>query len=442
TVNKFTGDGAMALFGAPLAHEDHARRACYAALQLRDDLDAYARDVRVEHGLSFSVRMGLNSGEVVVGSVGDDLHMDYTAIGHTVGLAARMEGLAEPGKPYLSANTAALVEGFFQLEDVGDLHVKGVQEPVTTFALLGVGAARTRLDAAMARGLSRFVGRADEMAALEAALARVEEGGQGGQVVGVVAEPGLGKSRLCHEFAERCRARGIQVTVGSGTAHGRRVPLLPVLEMLRDYFGIQDGDDGLVARAKVAGRLLLLDDEFRDALPVVFDFLGIPDPDRPVPDGMGPQARQRALFAALRRLVHARAGEGPGLLVVEDLHWLDPGSDEFLRNLVESMPGARTMLVVNFRPEYRAHWMQKSYFQQLPLVPLGAAAVADLVEALLGRDPSLDGVAELIAARTGGNPFFVEEVVQGLIESGTLVGCQGAYKLARSIEEIEIPATV
>jgi class 3 adenylate cyclase/tetratricopeptide (TPR) repeat protein len=439
TVNKFTGDGAMALFGAPIAHEDHGRRACYAALHLRDALTEYAREVRRDHGLSFSVRMGLNSGEVVIGTVGDDLHMDYTALGHTVGLAARMEALAEPGKPYLTKHTAALVEGYFELEDVGDLRVKGVHEPVQTYALAGVGAARTRLDAAAARGLSRFVGRETELTALETALERVEDAGQ---VVAVVAEAGLGKSRLCREFAERCQARGMTVTVGTGVAHGRSVPLLPVLEMLRDYFGIADGDDPRSAREKIAGRLLLIDDSFRDALPVLFDFMGVPDPDNLPPAQMTPEARQRALFAMLARLVHAGTGDGPTLIVVEDLHWLDPGSEAFLRNLIDSLPGAQTLVVVNFRPEYRGDWMQKSYVQQLPLVPLGAAEVGELVSELIGTDPSVDGLPELIAERTGGNPFFIEEVVRALVENGSLVGAEGGYRLAHSIGTIEIPATV
>ena len=439
TVNKFTGDGAMAFFGAPIAHEDHARRACYAALRLRDALAEYGRELRREHGLGFSVRLGLNSGEVVVGAVGEDLQMEYTAIGHTVGLAARMEALAEPGKPYLTARTAGLVEGFFELEDLGELRIKGTQEPVHAYGLRGVGAARTRLDAAAARGLSPFVGRDSELAALEAALARAE---QSGQVVGVVAEAGVGKSRLCREFADRCRQRGLRVTVGAGVAHGRRVPLLPVIEMLRGYFGITGEDDAAAARAKVAGRLLLLDEAFRDALPVLFDFLGVPDPERPVPAQMVPEARQRTLFAATRRLVHAAAGEGPGLIVVEDLHWLDPGSEAFLSNLVDSLPGARTLLVVNFRPEYQAGWMQHSYYEQLPLVPLDREAIARLVRALVGPDPSLDGLSELVADRTGGNPFFVEEVVQDLVESGCLEGGRGAYRLARAIGEIEIPASV
>jgi class 3 adenylate cyclase/tetratricopeptide (TPR) repeat protein len=439
TVSKFTGDGAMALFGAPIAHEDHAVRACYAALHVRDRLRDYAAGIRRDHGLSFSVRMGVNSGEVVVGSMGQDLDLEFTAIGNTVGLASRMEALAEPGKPCLTTATAALVDGYFELEDLGEVAVKGVSEPVRTYALLGVGAARTRLDAARGRGLSRFVGRDDEMALLESALERAE---RDGLVVGVVAEPGVGKSRLCQEFADACRQRGMTVTEGRGVAHGQRIPLLPAIEMMRGYFGVAEHDDARAARESVAGRLLLLDEGFRDALPVVFDFLGVPDPDTPVPAQMNPEARQRALFGVVRRLVEARPGEGPGLIVVEDLHWLDPGSEAFLENLVGSLPGSRTLLVANFRPEYRAEWMRTSYYQQLPLLPLGPEAIAALVRDLIGEDPSLDGVGELLAERTAGTPFFIEEVVQGLVESGALEGERGRYRLTRSIEELAIPPTV
>ena len=439
TVNKFTGDGAMALFGAPIAHEDHAAQACYAALHLRDRLHDYSAEIRREHGLGFLVRMGLNSGEVVVGSMGRDLDLDFTAIGNTVGLAARMEALAEPGKPCLAASTASLVAGYFELEDLGEVAVKGVEGPIRTHALLGVGTARTRLQAAGPQGLSRFVGRDEELAALEAAL---EQADRAGQVVGVVAEAGFGKSRLCQEFVELCRARGIQVTEGRGVAHGRRIPLLPVIEMMRAYYGVEEQDDARAAREKIAGRLLLLDESFRETLPVVFDFLGVPDPDNPPPAQMNPEARQRALFGVVRRLVEARAGEGVGVLLVEDLHWLDPGSEAFLENLVESLPGSRTLLVANFRPEYRSGWTQRSYYQQLPLLPLSPDAITALVEDLIGGDPSLDGVAELLAERTGGVPFFIEEVVQGLVEDGTLEGERGAYRLTHSIDEIAIPPTV
>jgi class 3 adenylate cyclase len=437
TVNRFTGDGAMALFGAPTAHEDHARRACHAALRLQEALADYGRELKRDHGLEFAVRLGLNSGEVVVGVVGQNLEMEYTAIGHTVGLAARMQEAAEPGKPYLTGTTATLVAGHFALEDLGELHVKGAREPVHAFALTGVGAARTRLDAAAGRGFSPLVGRGPDLAALEAALNRARTGGQ---VVGVVAEPGAGKSRLCREFAERCRERGIRVTVGGGLARGRRMPLLAVIEMLRAYFGITTDDDPQAARAKVTD--VLVGEDGGELLPVLFEFLGVPDPDRPMPAQMAPEARQRALFTAMRRIVEAAPEEGPTLLVIEDLHWLDDGSEAFLANLVESLPGTRTLLVVNFRPEYQAEWMRRSYYEQLPLAPLERDQTATLVEALAGRDPSLDGLAELIAERTGGNPFFIEEVVQRLAETGSLDGARGDYRLTHAIDEIDIPPSV
>jgi class 3 adenylate cyclase/tetratricopeptide (TPR) repeat protein len=438
TVNQFTGDGAMALFGAPIAHEDHARRACYAVLHLRDELEAYARSVRRDYGLSFSVRMGLNSGEVVVGGIGHDLNLEYTAIGNVVGLAARMEALAEPDKPYLTKSTAALVEGYFELEDVGELQVKGLPAPVHAYALVGVGSARTRLDISAGRGLSRFVGRFAEFEELEAAYERSRASGR---VVGVMADAGFGKSRLCREFIESCRTRGINITEGRGIAHGRRIPLLPVIRMLRDYFGIEEDDDSRVAREKIAGRLLLIDDSFRATLPVLFDFLGVGDPDRQAPQ-MGPEARERALFAAISRLVGARADEGGGVILVEDLHWLDPGSEAFLANLIESLPGTATLVVVNFRPEYSADWMTKSYYQPLRLLPLPREATAALVRDLIGDDPSLDGLGELIAERTGGNPFFIEEVVRSLVDSESLIGRRRAYRLAQSIDQLEIPPTV
>src|SRR5437899_6697118 len=233
TVNQFTGDGIMALFGAPIAHEDHAQRACHAALHLGAELRRYAHDLRRERGLSFSVRMGLNSGDVVVGTIGDDLRMDYTAQGHTVGLAARMEQLAGADRVYLTEHAAALVSGYFRLRDLGPVAVKGVRDPLRVYELEGLGTLRTKLDVSRARGFSRFVGREGETATLEAALARAAAGD--GQVVGVVAEAGVGKSRLCYEFVQRCRARGIPVHEAHGAAHGKVVPYLLVLDFLRGY---------------------------------------------------------------------------------------------------------------------------------------------------------------------------------------------------------------
>jgi Adenylate and Guanylate cyclase catalytic domain/AAA ATPase domain len=307
TVNEYRGDGIMALFGAPIAHEDHAQRACYSALSLQDDLRRYANELRVEKGISFSVRMGLNSGEVVVGKIGDDLRMDYTALGHTASLAARMEQIAAPDHAYLTEHTAKLIEGMLTLQDLGRMTVKGVKEPVGVYELGGVGRLRSRLEVSRARGFSRFVGRSDEIASLQAALARAIAGK--GQVVGVVAEPGVGKSRLCMEFTEHCRSRGIAVYEAHGVSHGKAIPFLPILELFRGFFGITEQDSDQAAREKIAGRFVLLDKALHDALAPTFEFLGVPDPEHPAPR-IDPDARQRQLFAIVkqqpRRSVAAR----------------------------------------------------------------------------------------------------------------------------------------
>ncbi|MFI4977890.1 MAG: ATP-binding protein [Solirubrobacterales bacterium] len=439
TVDKFTGDGIMALFGAPLAHEDHAQRACWAALTLQRELAAYAAEVRRAEGLSFSVRMGINSGEVVVGQIGEDLRVEYTAVGHTVGLAQRMESLAEPGRAYLTEQTAKLVSGYLDLDDLGEFDVKGVSEPVRVHALAGAGGAHTRLDISRARGFSRFVGRGDELATLDAALEQAREGS--GVVVGVVGEAGVGKSRLCHEFVERARRRGIPVYEAQGQAHGREIPFLPVLQMMRSYFAIAESDSDQQAREKIAGRLLLLDETFAESLPLVFDFLAVPDPHRPAPR-MDPDARQRALLEMVKRLVHTSSQSNPGINLLEDAHWFDPGTELFVTQFVEAIQGSRTLGILNFRPEYSAPWMRKSYYRQISLAPLGSEAIRALLVELLGEDPSLNGLPDLIQERTAGNPFFIEEVVRALAESGNIEGKRGDYRLVRPVEETGVPPTV
>jgi class 3 adenylate cyclase len=439
TVNQFTGDGIMALFGAPIAHEDHAQRACWAALHLRGTLRTYADQLRVEHGLSFAVRMGLNSGEVVVGRIGDDLRMDYTAQGHTVGLAQRMEQLAEPGKALLTEHTARLVQGLFALRDLGPARVKGATAPVRLHELLEVGPMRTRLDVSRARGFSRFVGRTDELTGVEAALARALDGD--GRVVGVVGEPGVGKSRLCDELVERARARGITVHTARAVAHGATIPFLPVLELLRGIVGITADDDDEAARRKIAGTAVRLDPALTDALPLLFDLLGVADPADPLPR-MDPETRQERVAAMLKRLVRARSRREAVVILFEDLHWIDAASAVFLEDLVEAVVGTRTLLLVNFRPEYGTPWKERPYYEEIALVPLGPAAIAELLGDLLGSDPSLPDLAERIRVHTGGNPFFIEETVAALAEAGTLVGAKGAYRLAGSTAELVLPATV
>ena len=439
TVDKFTGDGIMAVFGAPVAHEDHARRACYAALQMLDDVSDYAAELRRGPGLNFSTRIGINSGEVVAGAIGRGDTGEYTAIGHTVGLAQRMEALAEPGKAYVTDHTAELAAGFLDLEDLGEFGIKGVSQPVRVFELAGVGQARSRFDLSRERGFSSFVGRAREMSALEAALESAKAGGGG--AVGLVAEPGVGKSRLCHEFGQRCREDGLEVFEAQAQAHGASTPFMPVLQMLRAFFGIGEREPEQLSREKIAGRALLLDPSFAEDLPLMFDFLGVPDPDRPVGQ-MSPDARQRALGRIVCRLVNAPSRRKTLVLLIEDLHWIDEGSNLMLADLVGSIEGTNTLAVVNFRPEYTPPWAGSAAYREITLEPLAREDTRELLSDLAGEDPSLDGLDEPIHERTRGNPFFIEEIVRELAEAGYLEGERSAYRLARPIEDAGVPVTV
>jgi class 3 adenylate cyclase len=439
TVNQYTGDGIMALFGAPIAHEDHAQRACFAALHLLERLREFGRAVRRDHGLDFSSRIGLNSGEVVVGKIGDDLRMDYTAQGTTVGLAQRVEALAEADACFVAPATEAQAAGYFAFEDLGPFRVKGSAEPLRVYRLAGVGAARNRFDVARSRGLSRFVGRAREIDVLDAALSAARGGH--GAVVGVVAQAGTGKSRLCFEFLQSCRAAGFAVHEGRAVAHGKSIPLMPILEIFRSYFGIEASDDDRAAREKIAGRLLLLDESFRDVLPVLFDFLGVADPARPLPR-IDAEARNRLLTSVSRRLLRQAPAERPALILVEDLHWLDGASEAWLREWVEAVAGMHALLVVNYRPEYRAEWIAHSHVRQIALAPLGPDAIRELLVDLLGTDASTQGLAAAVHARSGGNPFFAEEIVRALIDAGRLTGERGHYRLVAPLESLGIPDSV
>ncbi|MGE0337145.1 MAG: adenylate/guanylate cyclase domain-containing protein [Gammaproteobacteria bacterium] len=439
TINQYTGDGIMALFGAPVAHEDHAQRACYAALHLQHRLRRYGDELRIDPGVNFSFRLGLNSGAVVVGRIGDDLRMDYTAQGHTVGLAQRMEQLAPADGIALSQHTHHAVEGFFEARSLGPVSVKGVAAPVEVYVLEGAGLHRTRLDTARARGLTRFVGRNAETDALETALQHSLAGM--GRVAAVVGEPGVGKSRLCAEFVERCRASNLRVFAAHCPAHGRTIPYLPLLELLRNLFGISDRESPEEARQKIAGSLALLDEGFVEDRALVLDFLGVADPRTP-PLQFSPEVRQRRLFTFIRRLLQVRSEAEPIVLLIDDLHWIDPGSDLFVAQIVEAVSTTRTMLLVNFRPEYTADWLRKSWVLQLPMVPLGGDSLAELVQDWVGSSPSVTRLHARIGERCGGNPFFAEEIVLSLIDTGRLVGRRGAYELTTDIDAIEVPATV
>src|SRR2546421_6067489 len=439
TINQYTGDGIMALFGAPIAHEDHAQRACAAALDLARRLGALAEDVRRESGLDFAVRMGLNSGEVVVGSIGDDLRMDYTAQGHVVGLAARVQQLAPPGGITVTDQTAHLAAGFFGLVDRGPQSLKGASGRVRVFELRGPGQIRSRLESSRARGFSRFVGRERELASLERSLREAQSGRP--KVVLVSAEPGAGKSRLCHELVER--ARGVALHYARALSHGRMLPFHVIVALARSLFGVGEGASPSDVRDAVRRGLGNAQPD-PIALDFWLDLLGVSD-HVPAPSGLDPDARRTRLFRSLLELIQARARRELTLLWVEDLHWLDPASEAALEMLTERLlatesAGSRILIIATTRPEYRPVW--SSRVEALSLAPLGLQDARTLLGDWLGSDDTLTPLRARIEARARGNPLFVEEMIRSLVERGVLRGERGAYGLAAPIEEITLPETV
>jgi class 3 adenylate cyclase len=439
TVNQVMGDGIMALFGAPLAHEDHAVRACYAALRMQESVNRYADGVRRTEGVPIQIRVGLNSGEVVVGAVGNDLKMDYTAIGQTVHLAARMEQMAMPGAIMMTPDTLRLSEGYVQVKSLGPVNVKGLSEAVEVYEVTGAGAARTRLQAAAARGLTRFVGRDAETEQLRKALeqARADHG----QVVGVVGEPGLGKSRLFFEFIHSHRTQGWLILESRSVSYGKATPYLPVIDLLKAYFKIPDRNDQREIREKITGKLLTLDKALEPPLPAFLSLLDVAVEDQQW-QNLDPSQRRQRTLDAIKRLFLRESLVQPVILVFEDLHWIDSETQAFLDSVIDSLPTAPLLLLVNYRPEYQHGWGSKTYYRQLRIDPLPPESAEELLLAVLGDDATLRPLKQLLIERTEGNPFFLEESIRTLIETKALLGERGNYRLSGSLEITRVPATV
>jgi class 3 adenylate cyclase/tetratricopeptide (TPR) repeat protein len=439
TVNQVMGDGIMALFGAPLTREDHAVRACYAGLRMQESVKRYAEEVHRTAGVPLHIRVGVNSGEVVVRSIGSDLRMDYTAVGQTTNVAARLEQMAMPGSIFVSPGTMRLAEGYVVVTSLGPRPVKGLDAPLEVFEVVGAGTVRSRLQAAAVRGLTRFAGRASELEQLREALDRAGRGR--GQVVAVVGEPGVGKSRLVWEVIHSHRVNGWLVVQSGAVSHGKATAYLPVIDLLRVYFGIDSRDDARRIREKVSGKALTLAPALGSAVPALLALLDVPVDD-PAWQTLDPAQRRQQTLDAVKRVLLRESEVQPLIVVVEDLHWIDGETQAVLDGLVEGLPAARVLLLVNYRPEYSHGWGGKTYYRQLRIDPLPPESADDLLAALLGTDAAVGPLKRLLIERTEANPLFLEESVQALVETGSLAGERGAYRLTRPVEQLAIPATV
>jgi class 3 adenylate cyclase/tetratricopeptide (TPR) repeat protein len=439
TVNQVMGDGIMALFGAPIAHEDHAVRACYAALRMQESVKVYAEEVRRSHGTVLKIREGLNSGDVVVRLIGSDLRMDYTAVGQTTHMAARMEQLATPGMVLLTANTLRLAEGYVTVEPKGLVPVKGLDAPIEVYDLAGVGPRASRFHGGAPGPLTRFVGREMELEELRHAMGRIPGGH--GHVVAIVGEPGVGKSRLIWEITDSPRAHGWLVLRAGSVSYRTATSYLLIIDLLKRYFAIDDRDGLVVAREKMLSKLSSLDHRPEADLPALLSLLDLPTDD-PAWLGLDPIQRRRRTVDGVIQLLARASQVQPLLIVLEDLHWIDLESQALLDALVDRLPAFRLLLIVDYRPEYTHVWGRHAWYTELRLSPLPPDGAEALLGSLLGPDPGLDPVRHVLVARTGGNPFYLEESVRDLVESGTLVGVAGAYRMARPLPARKVPPTV
>lgn len=438
TVNQYTGDGIMALFGAPIAHEDHALRACMAAVQLRSELRHYFDELRRSDAVNLSARVGMNSGFVVVGSIGDDLRMDYTAQGHTVNLAARFEQLCEPGEIYLSGDTAELVQEHAQLRPLGDLHIRGLDDPVAGYALEAVAGDRTRLDRSRARGLSRLVGREQELTRLKHWFDQLADGdcAHNRQLV-ISGDAGIGKSRLCEEFLRSCEAPDVRILRATGVPYQSALPLFPVAGLFRSLFAIREDEPAASLRQRIAGELVLAKPALRETLPAVFDLLGIAQAGD-LRRELTPELRRRLLIDAL---IGALTVDGQRFIIcIDDIHWLDERSEQLLKELAARCCELPGVFLVNHRPGLAAPWL--AGIETIALRPLDAADMHRLAMDWLDDGEAEQALASQLAERAAGNPYFVEETLHSLRSAGQLTGERGALRVTGPVEALALPETV
>jgi class 3 adenylate cyclase/tetratricopeptide (TPR) repeat protein len=439
TINQFMGDGIMALFGAPVAHEDHAQRACHAALAVQRSLEGYSEELEKRFGLEFKMRVGLNSGPVVVGSIGDDLRMDYTAIGDTTNLAARMESMARAGTIVGTAYTYKLARDYFDFTFLGKVQVKGKKEVQEVYELIKASDVKTRIEAAVARGLTRFVGRTREAETLKEAYNKAQSGS--GQVVGVVGEAGVGKSRLLLELRNMLPKGEYTYMEGRCLHYGGSMAYLPILDILRSYFNIKEGDREAEIKEKMEEKVLQLDENLKSTFPPFQEVFSIKVEDQTYLI-VEPQEKRMRTFEAIRNLLVRESQNRPLVLAVEDLHWIDKSSEEFLDYLIGWLANTQILLILIYRPEYTHQWGSKSYYSKIGLDQLSTKTSAELVQSILEGAEVLPELREFILNRAAGNPLFMEELTHTLLENGAIEKKDDQYVLSKTVEEIQVPDTI
>ncbi|HKV55114.1 MAG TPA: adenylate/guanylate cyclase domain-containing protein [Candidatus Binataceae bacterium] len=434
---RTTGDGIFALFGAPVAYEDHPQRALYAALYLQQELRAYGRERATKRLPVLQARVGVHTGEVVAYTGVASGNLEYRLIGHTANLASRIEGIAPVGSIATSEDTRRLCEGYFELRDLGPVTIKGVSARIKVYEIIGLGPLRSHFEVSARRGLTRFVGREDELEQMRRAREQAQSGR--GQIVAVVAEAGTGKSRLFYEFKAAIPG-DCKILEAYSVSHGKASAWLPVLELLRSYFGLIEHDDAGARRSKIQNKLKELDPTLTETLPYLFGLLGLiegPDPHAQ----MDPQIKRQHTLDTIKRILLCESLNQPLVVIFEDLHWIDEQTQALLDLIADSIATARVLLLVNYRPECRHVWGNKSYYSQLALTALDQAGTVSMLTALLGEAVELNPLKRLIVERTGGNPFFIEEIVQALFEDGALIR-NGIVKVTRSLSQLRLPTTV
>ncbi|MCJ7808313.1 MAG: AAA family ATPase, partial [Dehalococcoidia bacterium] len=439
TIDKFTGDGVMALFGAPLAHEDHAQHACYAALAIQRVIKEYGEKIGKDCGVEFKMRIGLNSGPVIVGSVGNDLRMDYTAIGDTVNLASRMQTTAKPGTVLISSDTHKIARDFFRFEPLGKVEVKGKEEPVEAYQLLEASEVETRIEASVARGLTKFAGRQREIAALKEAFERAQSGS--GQVVCIVGEAGVGKSRLLLELRDVLPKEEYTYLEGHCLHYGGSMSYLPIMDILRAYFDIEEGDREFVIKKKIIERIEQLDGKLEEILPPLHEILSLKVEDEGYIN-LDLQKKRERTFEAIRDLLIRESEKKPIIIAVEDLHWIDKTSEDFMTYLIGWLANARIMLVLLYRPEYTHLWASKSCYSQIRVDQLSLNSSAELVQSMLVEGEVAPELRELILTRAAGNPLFMEEFTHTLLENGCIQRKNHEYVLTTKPSDICVPDTI